>query len=147
VFQENPGNGFIAHVDTFKENPDLIRRFGRAYTQGQLVCEANPTYCVQAFWRQHPESKPADAEGKGLADARELLVRRLRNTLHHADGSNRVPGEYSLPIIKDAIAAMAKTGEFPTADVPVDKIFSNEFVPAFSDFDHAALIKRAQEAK
>jgi NitT/TauT family transport system substrate-binding protein len=147
VFQENPGNGFVAHVDTFKENPDLIRRFGRAYTQGQLVCEANPTYCVQAFWRQHPESKPADADGKGLADARELLVRRLRNTLHHADGSDRVPGEYNLQVIKDAIAAMAKAGEFPTADVPVEKIFSNEFVPAFSDYDKTALIKRAQEAK
>lgn len=147
VFQESPGNGFVAHVDTFKNQPDLIRRFGRAYTQAQLVCEANPTFCVQAFWRQHPESKPADAEGKGLADARELLSRRLRTTLHHADGSVRQPGEYDLQVIKDAIGAMASTGEFPTADVPVEQIFSNEFVPAFNDFDHAALLKRAQVAQ
>ena len=147
VFQENPGNGFIAHVDTFRDQPDLIRRFGRAYTEAQIVCEANPTFCVQAFWREHPESKPADADGKGLDDARKLLSRRLRYTLHRPDGSLRQPGEYNLQIIKDAIGAMAKAGEFPTADVPVEKIFSNEFVASFSDFDKAALIKRAKAAK
>lgn len=147
VFQETPGNGFIAHVDTFRDQPDLIRRFGRAYTEAQAVCEANLTYCVQAFWRQHPETKPADATGKGLTDARNLLSRRLKATLYFADGKPRKPGEYNLKIIREAIAAMAKAGEFPTADVPVDKIFSNEFVTAFSDFDKAALIKRAQAAK
>lgn len=147
VFQETPGNGFIAHVDTFRDHPDLIRRFGRAYTEAQVICEANPTYCVQAFWRQHPETKPADATGKGLTDARNLLLRRLRTTMYFADGKPRKAGEYNLKIIREAIAAMAKAGEFPTADVPVEKIFSNEFVTAFSEFDKAALIKRAQELK
>ncbi|RRV10239.1 ABC transporter substrate-binding protein [Pseudomonas sp. v388] len=147
VFQENPGNGFVAHQDTFRDNPDLIRRFGRAYTEAQRVCEANPTFCVQAFWRQHPESKPADAEGKGLADARTLLERRLQRTLYRPDGSARIPGEYDLDVIKKAIAAMAEAGEFPTAEVPVEQIFSNEFVASFSDFDQAALRKRAEAAK
>lgn len=147
VFQENPGNGFIAHQDTFRDHPDLIRRFGRAYTQAQRVCEANPTFCVQAFWRQHPESKPADADGKGLEDARTLLSRRLQRTLYYPDGRARVPGQYDLTAVRGAIAAMAKAGEFPSADVPVEQLFSNEFVPAFNDFDQAALLKRAQAAQ
>ena len=147
VFQENPGNGFIAHEDTFKENPDLIRRFGRAYTEAQYVCEINPTFCVRAFWRAHPESKPADADGKGLQDATTLLTRRLQRTLYRPDGTRRQPGEYDLAVIKQAIDAMAKAGEFPSADVPVEKIFSNAFVAAFNDFDKEALRTRAEAAK
>jgi len=147
VFQESAGNGFIAHEDTFKDNPDLIRRFGRAYTEAHYVCEINPTYCVQAFWRQNPESKPANADAKALADATTLLTRRLHRTLYREDGSRRTPGEYDLKVIRSSITAMAQAGEFPSADVPVDRIFSNQFVAAFNDFDKQALKKRAEEAK
>ncbi|MCF6691884.1 ABC transporter substrate-binding protein [Raoultella terrigena] len=147
VFQETPGNGFIAHEDTFKEHPDLIRRFGRAYTEAQYVCEVNPEFCVKAFWRQYPESKPADANGKGLEDAKTLLTRRLQRTLYREDGSRRHPGEYDLPVIRASITAMAKAGEFPSADVPVERIFSNAFVSDFDNFDKNALKTLAEAAK
>lgn len=147
VFQETAGNGFIAHVDTFRDQPDLIRRFGRAYTQAQIVCEANPRYCVRAFWRQNPSAKPAADEDKQLADAAELLSRRLKRVLHTPAGQPRVPGYYDLVAIRKGIEAMARYGEFPSADVPVEQIFSNEFVPAFTDFDRAALLRRAQAAQ
>lgn len=147
VFQETPGNGFIAHIDTFTQQPDLIRRFGRAYTEAQYVCEINPDFCVRAFWRQHPESKPADADGKGLSDARTLLTRRLERTLYRADGTRRVPGEYDVAVIRRAINAMAAAGEYPRGDVPVERIFSNQFVSAFNDFDKNALRSKAEAAK
>lgn len=147
VFQETAGNGFIAHEDTFTQQPDLIRRFGRAYTEAQYVCEINPEYCVKAFWRQHPESKPTHADARALADATTLLSRRLQRTLYHDDGTRRTPGEYDLPTIRSSINAMAKAGEFPSASVPVERIFSNQFVAAFDDFDKQALKTRAQEAK
>ncbi len=147
VYQEMPGNGFIAHQDTFAQNPDLIRRFGRAYTEAQYVCEINPEYCVRAFWRQHPESKPANADGKGLEEAKTLLTRRLARTLYKADGSRRTPGEYDLPAIRRTIAAMAKAGEYPGGEIPVERIFSNAFVAAFNDFDKDALRQRAETAK
>jgi len=146
VFQETPGNGFIAHEDTFRDNPDLIRRFGQAYSKAQYVCEVNPEFCVKAFWRQYPESKPADADGKGLEEAKTLLSRRLQRTLYHTDGTRRVPGEYDIPVIKAAIEAMAKNGEFPSSEVPVEHIFSNEFVSSFDNFDKTALKARAEAA-
>ncbi len=147
VFQETPGNGFIAHEDTFKDHPDLIRRFGRAYTEAQYVCEVNPDFCVRAFWRQHPESKPADAQGTGLAEARTLLTRRLQRTLYLPDGQRRQPGQYDLAAVRKAITAMAAAGEFPSADVPVDRIFSNDFVKDFDNFDKTALRATAEAAK
>jgi NitT/TauT family transport system substrate-binding protein len=146
-FQETAGNGFIAHVDTFRDNPDLIRRFGRAYTEAQIVCEANPRYCVRAFWRQNPSARPAGDEEKQLADAAELLSRRLKRVLYLPSGQPRVPGQYDLAAIKKGIAAMARYGEYPSANVPVDKIFSNEFVASFTEFDRAALIRRAKAAQ
>ncbi|QET04971.1 MULTISPECIES: ABC transporter substrate-binding protein [Cupriavidus] len=147
VFQETAGNGFIAHVDTLRDQPDLVRRFGRAYTQAQLVCEANPTFCVKAFWKHNPEARPAGDEAKNLAEATELLSRRLKRVLHTPAGAARVPGQYDLAAIQRGIDAMAKAGEYPSADVPLQKIFSNEFVPAFTDFDRAALLRRAKAAQ
>lgn len=147
VFQESPGNGFIAHEDTFKEHPDLIRRFGRAYSEAQYVCEVNPEFCVKAFWRQYPQSKPADADGKGLEEAKTLLSRRLQRTLYREDGTRRVAGEYDIPVIQAAITAMAKNGEFPSDKVPVEHLFSNEFVSSFNDFDKNALKIRAEAAQ
>lgn len=147
VFQETPGNGFIAHEDTFKTQPDLIRRFGKAWTEAQYVCQVNPEFCVRAFWKYAPESKPADAEGKGLQDAVTLLTRRLNRTLNKEDGTRRPPGAYDLPVIKRAISAMADAGEFPRAAVPVEQIFSNEFVAAYDDFDKDALRQRAEAAQ
>ncbi|VFR27122.1 Hydroxymethylpyrimidine ABC transporter, substrate-binding component [plant metagenome] len=147
VFQETAGNGFIAHVDTLKEQPDLIRRFGRAYTQAQVVCETNPAFCVRAFWQQNPSTKPDGDEAKALADAVELLSRRLKRVLYTPDGQRRVPGEYRLDAIQRGIQAMADAGEYPHANVPLDQIFTNDFVPAFSDFDRDALAARARAAK
>jgi NitT/TauT family transport system substrate-binding protein len=148
VFDETAGNGFIAHVDTFKEKPDLIVRFARAYTKAQIACEANPGFCVQAFWRQHPESKPTGGDAaKNLADASELLSRRLKRVLYTTAGAPRQPGHYDLTAIKAGIEVMAKTGEYPSANVPVDQIFSNEFIAQINNFDAAAVRAQAKAAK
>ncbi len=59
------GNGFIAHVDTLRDQPDLDTPLLAApTTQAQIVCEANPAFCVKAFWQQHPESRPAGDEAR-----------------------------------------------------------------------------------
>jgi NitT/TauT family transport system substrate-binding protein len=145
VFEATAGNGFIAHRDTFASQPDLIARFGRAYTEAQIVCDANPAYCVKAFWEQHPESKPQGDEQKNLHDAIELLRRRLDRVLRTADGKPRQPGAYDLPAVRASLATMQKVGEFPAGQVPLEQVFTNQFVPEFSRFDEAALRARAQK--
>jgi NitT/TauT family transport system substrate-binding protein len=67
--------------------------------------------------------------------------------LYKPDGTRRQPGYYDLDVIRKSIAAMAEAGEFPSADVPVEKIFSNQFVAAFDQFDKEALRRRAEAAK
>ena len=82
-----------------------------------------------------------------FVQAAELLTRRLKRVLYTPSGAPRVPGQYDLPAIQRGIEAMTKAGEDPSADVPLQKIFSNDFVPAFTDFDRAALVRRAKAAQ
>jgi len=145
VFDETAGNGFIAHQDTFRDHPDLIARFGRAYTKAQVVCDANPAFCVKAFWQAHPEAKPQGDEAKNLRDAVEVLKRRMTRVLETPDGKPRQPGAYNLPAIRANLAELQKVGEFPSGVVPIDQVFSNQFVPEFSRFDAAALRERARQ--
>lgn len=148
VFSETAGNGFITHTDNFRDQPELLARFGRAYTKAQVACQANPEYCVQAFWRANPQAKPTDADpARALADATTLLSRRLDRVLNKPDGQPRVPGQYDLKALQAGIQAMASAGEYPSAEVPVSDLFSNALIPQINDFDVEAVREQARSAK
>ncbi|OZI22033.1 nitrate ABC transporter substrate-binding protein [Bordetella genomosp. 7] len=145
VFSETAGNGFIAHQDTYRDQPDLLVRFARAYTKGQIACEANPRFCVQAYWRAHPETRPAQNEAAELEKNSTLLARRLARVLHKPDGTARVPGQYDIAAIRAGIEAMHAAGEYPSAEVPVEAIFSNDLIAQINDFDAQAVRAQAKE--
>lgn len=148
VFQKINSNGFLAHEDTVRDNPELLARFGRAYTKAVIACDANPRLCVETFWKYQPEAKPKDGDAdKQLQDAITLVKKRMDSTLRRPDGSTRVAGEFDVPVIKSFVTAMHEAGEFNTANIPVDTIFSNALVPEFSRFDVAAVQAQAKAAK
>lgn len=145
IFQKINSNGFIAHEDTLRDQPELLARFGRAYTKAVLACDANPRLCAETFWKYQPEAKPKDGDyQKNLDEAVVLVKKRMDSTLRRPDGTDRVPGEFDLPVIRSFVGAMHEAGEFNTADIPVDKIFSNQLVPTFSAFDAAAVRAQAK---
>ncbi|GGF82617.1 exported protein [Azorhizobium oxalatiphilum] len=144
VFANMIVNGFLAHADTLKEQPDLLARFGRAYSQAVIACDANPKACVEAFWKRTPTARPQGDTAKALADNIEILKRRLALVVRDAAGKDRVPGEFDLATIKAYVEAMNKYGEFTTADMPLDAYFSNKLVPDYGKFDRAALIAKAK---
>ncbi|WP_171962267.1 ABC transporter substrate-binding protein [Bordetella trematum] len=144
VFAETAGNGFIAHQDTLREQPDLLVRFARAYTKGQIACEANPGFCVEAFWRANPQSKPPGEAAAERDKAATLLSRRLARVLHRPEGSPRIPGQYDLAAIRSSIQAMVQAGEYPSADLPLETLFSNELIARINDFDAEAVRTQAK---
>lgn len=148
IFQKINSNGFIAHEDTLRDQSDLLARFGRAYTKSVIACDANPRLCAETFWKYQPEAKPRTGDDqKNLDDAVVLVKKRMNSTLRRADGSARVPGEFDLPVIKAFVDAMHAAGEFNTADIPVDNIFSNALVPEFAKFDADAVRTQAQKTQ
>jgi NitT/TauT family transport system substrate-binding protein len=141
-------NGFVASRDMVQKHPDLLERFGRAYTKSLIACDANPALCVQAFWRMQPESRPKEGdEAKNLQDAITLVKLRMSKTLRTADGQPRVAGQFDLDVIKQFVKAMHQAGEFNTDQIPVDRIFTNALVPAFSKFDAQAVRAKALAAQ
>lgn len=148
VFRETAGNGFITHVDNFRDHPDLLIRFGRAYTEAQIACYANPQYCVKAFWRANPGARPQNADSpQAIQQAVTLLKNRLHRVLFKPDGTPRVPGQYDLKAIQNAISAMYKAGEYPSDKVPLNQIFSNEFISQINNFDVEAVKALARKAQ
>ena len=145
IFQKINSNGFIAHEDTLRDQPELLARFGRAYTKAVLACDANPRLCAETFWKYQPEAKPKSGdEQKNLDEAIVLVKKRMDSTLRRPDGSARVPGEFDLPVIRSFVGAMHAAGEFNTDNIPVETIFSNQLVPQFSRFDAAAVRAQVQ---
>ncbi|WP_233837855.1 ABC transporter substrate-binding protein [Paraburkholderia sp. ZP32-5] len=146
-FGQMAGNGFIANTQALQSNPDLFARFGRAYTEAQVACSANLQLCVESFWRQHPEARPTNGDAAGnLKNAEELVRRRLARVTLTADGKPRTPGEFDLAIIRQYVSRMANDGEFASANVPIDTLFTNQLVPQFNRFDADAIRNAARAA-
>lgn len=144
VFANMIVNGFLAHRDTIKEQPDLIARFGRAYAEAVIACDANPKACVEAFWKRTPQARPAENTDKALADTIEILKRRLALVVRDPAGQDRVPGQFDFDVIRAYVSDMHKYGEFTTSDLPLDAYFTNQFVTDYSKFDRPALIAKAK---
>lgn len=145
VYERMVANAYVAHADTVRDQAVLLAGFGRVVTKANLVCEANPRFCVEAFWRSHPEARPKEGDPtQNLAQAIDLMQMRSRRALHLPDGAPRVPGAFDLDIIHAYVKALQHGGELKTDTIPVDRLFNNALVPEFAKFDHAALLAKAQ---
>jgi NitT/TauT family transport system substrate-binding protein len=145
IFVSAISNAYVAHRDTIRDQPDLLARFGRVVTEITAVCAAVPEYCVKAFWRAHPETRPKpEDEATTLAAALDTMQRRSQRMATDDAGRPRVPGQFDLPAIRTYVQALHKTGELATDDIPVDQLFTNVLVPEFTRFDRDAVIARAR---
>ncbi|MDI4234010.1 ABC transporter substrate-binding protein [Bradyrhizobium sp. Arg237L] len=144
AFRQTVVNGYIAHRSTLDDNPDLLERFGRAWTKALVVCDTNPRGCVEAFWRKNPSARPQGDAAAALAANVRLLQRWVEPLLRDSDGKARVPGAYDLNVIRTYVGEMYRYGEFASEDIPLDAYFSNKLVPGFVKFDRDALVARAR---
>ncbi len=140
-------NAYVANRETLKSDPGIFARFGRVVAEGAVICDADPRFCVEAFWRAHPESRPKEQDAeKTLADAVAMVRKGSAKTLRDEDGHDRVQGAFDLAVIRDYVNAMKDSGEFASGDIPLNDIFSNALVPEFAKFDRAALVARVRAA-
>lgn len=144
VFRKMVVNGYLAHRETLEGNPGLLERFGRAWTKALVVCDANPRACIEAFWRRNPAARPAGDASAALAANTRIVERWVRPILTDESGKPRVAGEFDLGVIRAYVGEMHRYGEFATADMPLDRYFTNALVPGFSRFDREALVARGR---
>lgn len=139
-------SGWVAHKDTLATRPDLVVSFGRAAAKGVIACNANPEACVTNFWKLYPNAKPAKgSEEQKMAEALKILKVRLA-TMLPADGARKM-GHYSPQSWKDYVSVLHVGGQIASTDIPVEDLYTNDFVERIQDFDAAAVAAAAAKAR
>lgn len=147
LYAQMINNPFLVHRNMLEEEPELLGRFGRAYTKSVVACDANPKACIQAFWRMSPESRPDGDATAVMENSKAILARRFNMLMRDEDGQTRRFGEFDMEVIGQYVNELHEAGELETADIPISSYFSNDLVDMFNDFDMDAVIERAQMAQ
>ena len=139
------GNSFAAHVDTFRDNPDLLKRFGRAYSKGMTACYTNPEGCVRNMWRMHPATKPtAGDEARNLANSTRILLANLRLKMPEGWPEKKDFGYFPPAGWETNLEILAGEGTVKNRSLDLRRIYTNEFVPDFQKFNVDEVVARAK---
>jgi NitT/TauT family transport system substrate-binding protein len=141
-------NSLLAHEDTLKNQPKIIAGFGRAVAKATVACNANAPACVKAFWELYPQLKPTQGtEEEKLANGVRVLQTRLDKMLAFPPGAPRNFGEFPAQLWKDYIEVLHAGGQLSTTNIPIETLYTNEFVREFNKFDVDAVVRAARALK
>ena len=144
-FMQLGSNSLIAHEETLKERPKMVIGVGRALAKGTIACEANVQACVKAFWSAYPEQKSTTgSDEENLANAVMVLNTRLEKMLAFPAGAPNRLGEFPAQMFKDYIDALYVGGQLTATDIPIDSLYTNQFVDEFNRFDRGEVARAAK---
>jgi NitT/TauT family transport system substrate-binding protein len=125
---QNCSNSAIVSLDTYKNKPELIKKFFTAYAMGSYFTKNNPEAATEMVIEKYPglkvDWKSAVAAVKALAsiDNNDDTV-KYGYGYHNADAWNlNVADDLKNNII--------------TSSIPLSKIFTNKFVSNYNSFNH-----------
>lgn len=113
--------GVVANSDWLAKNRDLALRFGRATAKAWQAARAEPAAAVDAAVKLRPE----------LARTRDTHVRQLQMSLENIATPNTKGLPFGRMSEKDwqvMVEQLVQSKQLTEA-IPVDKLFTNEFVP------------------
>lgn len=143
-------SGISSHGMPFTERviasrPDLIGRFGRAFTKGIVACQVAIENCLRAFWKRNPDHKPQNAEA-ALPNELMLLQARLDSMLSFRPDEPKLYGAFTDKDWLPMIEALKDAEQIPaTLNLPLETLYTNQFVSEFNKFDLATVAKEAKE--
>jgi NitT/TauT family transport system substrate-binding protein len=136
-------NGWIAHSDTVKQNPNLVARFGRAYAKGNYACSLDVEKCLKAWWLFDPASRPAKEKE---AEWVKMNIPTLKVDVRHATEAQPKGkwGLYDEASWKQYLHGMKAGEQIPDENLDLSKLYTNAFIDQINGFD-AAEVKAAVE--
>jgi NitT/TauT family transport system substrate-binding protein len=142
------GGGFFVHEDTIRERPNIVAGFGRALTKSIIACDANPKACVRAMWKNDPTTKRSGVpEAEALADAVSIVKARSKIMFDFPAGAPHDFGAFPAETWKNYIDILADAGQIKNRDIPLDSLYTNQFVAAYNKFDIEAVRRQARDIK
>lgn len=145
-FDGNPSHGFAVTEDLIKTKPEFIARFGRAIAKSIVACDANLEECIRSFWRAYPAQKPQGPEAEAMAKEKTVLGARMKKLLHFSKDEKPLLGSFTDAQWQGVIQSLKLGGVISKTDLPMDKLYTNRFVPDFNKFDRDDVIRRAKAA-
>ncbi|GGC53424.1 hypothetical protein GCM10010994_10590 [Chelatococcus reniformis] len=140
-------SALVAHVDMIRDKPDLLARFGRAMAKLSVACKAAREACARSFWQVYPATRPTpDKEAEALALGVRLLDGNYQSIGFFPDGKEEW-GSFKPDSWNIHVQVLADGGVLPRADLPVETLYTNQFVPEFNKFDRDAVIAKARAAE
>jgi NitT/TauT family transport system substrate-binding protein len=136
-------NGLVANFDLIKSDPKLVEGFGRAWAKAQYACEINVEACVKAYWDFNPSARPpAEKEAEWVA----AYVRINRAQMHiFRDGMvDDRWGDYDPQTWREFLKILHDGGQISREDLPVDELFTRQFVDGINAWDRATVRARAR---
>lgn len=141
-------DGFYAHDDTIKNKGKMLAGFGRAVSKGMVACEANPDACVRTLWKLIPSRKPTEGgDEKNLADSVRIMKARFLRLFFFEPNTKPLFGEFPEQPWRDYLQLLKGADQIKSADIPLTNLYTNEFVPAFNDFDREKVRQQALSLK
>jgi len=111
-------NGLVAHEDTIKANPDMVRGFVQATMKGLKYTFEHPDEAVAILQKYHPEVDTAVGLGE-IQYMRGLVI--VPEIQQHGYGSM---SEDQWTYTRDKVLQMNNL----TAQIPVSDLYTNEFI-------------------
>ena len=102
---------------------------------------------MRSLWKAYPETKPATPEADAMTAALSILDVNLKLLLPAQGESVESFGEFVEAPVKTLLEAVKVGGLITNADIPLETIYTNQFVKAYNDFDHAKVEEAAKSAK
>lgn len=135
---------------TFAVTPDWLAThrkqvagFGRALTKAQVWARANPKAAIELMWRGFPLSKVTPFRDKEMQTQLGMYTARSKSTdLAHATPGQRW-GEYEPSAVRHWQSFTKEQG-LVKKEVPLQGVYTNEFVAAYNDFDADQVVRDAQ---
>jgi len=138
-------NGFVAHNDTIRNQPDLLTRYGRAFAKATIACRANPEAAVRAFWRAYPDQKPAHSnDPKVMQDQIKIMNARLYKFFAFPPGQPHDFGSFIPSQWTNFIDVLYAGEQLTTRDINPNLLYTNAFVDGFNRFDAQAVVASAR---
>ena len=140
--------GVMFHNDTLEKNPRLVEGFGRALAKASVACKAAPRACLKGYWRLDPTARPPAGREEAWVDANLREAMADRGSIEYFAGAADVQWGRFLPSSwSQHVEIMHAAGLLPGNDLPLDRIYTNRFVPAFNRFDTRAVEAKALAAQ
>ncbi|MDC5698839.1 ABC transporter substrate-binding protein [Intrasporangium calvum] len=136
---------FVGQADWVSKNPKLVEAFGKAWAQATVWATKNPEGAVNLLWKHYPQTKTSDSPDL-LTKQVQLFEGRNESALSGDPIARKTLGEYPA----DGVAKWADfalKAQITPNKVDSDRMYTNQFVQAFNDFDAKAVEDRAAAFK